>query len=134
MTALDELESRGGRPVLCHRGEIGDAGKGLTLRGLDTKYPDREVEIFLIADGDAVYGYLNICPHQGIPLDLKPDTFLDYAREYIQCTTHGAKFRKHDGMCVDGPCLGRPLVALPVSVDADGAVILGPGDPFRPAG
>jgi nitrite reductase/ring-hydroxylating ferredoxin subunit len=132
MTTSCKPEIRGGRPVLCRRDEIGEAGKGLTLRGLDSKYPDRAVDIFLIADGDAVRCYLNICPHQGTPLDIKPDTFLDHEREYIQCTTHAAKFRKHDGLCVDGPCLGRALVPVPISVAADGAVILGEGDPFRP--
>jgi nitrite reductase/ring-hydroxylating ferredoxin subunit len=127
-----EAEIREGRPVLCYRDEIGEAGKGLTVRGLNSKYPDHPVEIFLIVDDGAVYGYLNICPHQGIPLDLKPDTFLDYERAFIQCTTHGAKFRKHDGMCVEGPCLGQPLLPLSIAVADDGAVVLGDGDPFRP--
>lgn len=132
MTRTATPETRDGRPVLCFRDEIGDAGMGLTLRGLDSKYPDRAVDIFLIADGADVRCYLNICPHQGTPLDLKPDTFLDYERDYIQCTTHAAKFRKHDGVCIEGPCLDRALVPVPISVDTDGAVILGEGDPFRP--
>lgn len=132
MTGDPPAELRNGRRVLCNRAEIGEAGKGLTVPGLNSKYPDHPVEIFLLAEGEAVYCYLNICPHQGIPLDLKPDTFLDYQREYIQCTTHAAKFRKHDGMCVEGPCLGQPLLPVPISVEDDGAVILGEGDPFRP--
>lgn len=132
MTTTYKPEIRDGRPVLCNRADIGEAGKGLTLRGLDSKYPDRPIEIFLIADVDAVWCYLNLCPHQGTPLDIKPDTFLDYEREYIQCTTHAAKFRKHDGMCIEGPCVGRTLVPVPISIAEDGAVILGEGDPFRP--
>ncbi|MEK9661730.1 MAG: Rieske (2Fe-2S) protein [Alphaproteobacteria bacterium] len=133
-TAEASQQERDGRPVLCFRNEIGEAGKGLTVRGLNAKYPDHPVEIFLIADGDTVYGYLNICLHQGIPLDLKPDTFLDYEREYIQCTTHGALFRKHDGLCVEGPCIGQPLLPLNITVADVCAVILGEGDPFRPGG
>ena len=132
MTGANEPELRAGRPVLCYRSDIGETGKGLTVRGLNSKYPDHPVEIFLIADGDAVYCYLNICPHQGIPLDLMPDVFLDYDREFIQCTTHAAKFRKDDGMCVEGPCIDHALMAVPIAVADDGAVILGEGDPFRP--
>jgi nitrite reductase/ring-hydroxylating ferredoxin subunit len=131
MTGETATEMRDGRPVLCHRGDIGEAGKGLTVRGLNGKYPDQPIEIFLIAEGDAVYCYLNVCPHQGTPLDIKPDTFLDYEREYIQCTTHVAKFRKHDGMCVEGPCIDQTLIPVPIAVAEDGAVILLEGDPFR---
>ena len=76
-------------------------------------------------DGDDVHGYFNICPHQGTPLDLKPDVFLDIERKYIQCTTHSAQFQKHDGLCIAGPCAGSKLMKLPITVDDDGAVLLG---------
>ncbi len=60
--------------------------------------------------------FVNDCPHARTPLDWKPGEFLDYDKRYIHCTTHGAKFRIKDGMCVDGPCLGQPLTAVPIVV------------------
>lgn len=118
-------EMRGTRRVICQLGDITEAGKGITLTRIFKDQPERTLDMFLITDGDDVHGYMNICPHQGSPLDLKPDTFLDVEREFIQCTTHMAKFRKHDGMCVSGPCAGQTLMKLPISVDPDGAVLLG---------
>jgi len=129
MTALNDLdekpEMRGNRRVICHIDDIGEAGKGIILTRIARDEPDRTLDLFLVIDGDDVHGYFNICPHQGTPLDLKPDIFLDIERKYIQCTTHSAKFQKHDGLCIGGPCAGQKLMKLPITVDDDGAVLLG---------
>lgn len=121
----EKPEMRGTRRVICHIGDIGEAGKGLSLTRVVKDDPDRTLDLFLVTDGEDVHGYFNICPHQGTPLDLKPDVFLDIERKYIQCTTHSAKFQKHDGLCVGGPCAGSKLMKLPITVDGDGAVLLG---------
>lgn len=118
-------EMRGNRRVICHVGDIGEAGKGLTLKRIIKGDPERTLDIFLVPDGDEVHCYINICPHQGTPLDLKPDVFLDIERKYIQCTTHFAKFQKHDGLCIGGPCTGSKLMKLPITIDDDGVVLLG---------
>jgi nitrite reductase/ring-hydroxylating ferredoxin subunit len=39
------------------------------------------------------------------------------------CSSHGALFRTHDGLCVSGPCKGSHLRPLPVEVRGD-AVLL----------
>ncbi len=122
---FEKPEMRGNRRVICHVDDIGEAGKGLSLRRIVKDDPERTLDLFLVPDGDDVHGYFNICPHQGTPLDLKPDVFLDIERKYIQCTTHMAKFQKHDGMCIKGPCVGSKLMKLPITVDDDGAVLLG---------
>lgn len=121
----DAPEMRGNRRVLCHIDEIGEAGKGFRLQGLYKNKPEAVLPVFVIRDGDAVHCYMNVCPHQGTPLELKPDTFLDVPRELIQCTTHGAKFRKDDGYCVKGPCVGKSLTRFPVHLDTDGMVLFG---------
>lgn len=78
-----------------------------------------------VASGDAavdgLVAFVNDCPHARSPLDWKPGEFLDFERRYILCTTHGAKFRIRDGMCVHGPCLGQPLTPVPLAV-CDGRV------------
>jgi len=121
----EKPEMRGDRRVICQRSDIGEAGKGLTVTRIVKGDPERTLDLFLVTDGDDVHGYFNICPHQGSPLDLKPDVFLDLERKYIQCTTHMARFQKHDGLCIKGPCIGSKLMKLPITVDEDGAVLLG---------
>ena len=119
---------RGDRRVLCHADEIGEAGKGFVLEGVYPDNPDARMPVFVIpgdADG-TLYCYMNVCPHQGTHLELKPDTFLDVDRKLIQCSTHWAMFRKEDGYCVKGPCIGKSLRPLPVMVDDDGMVLFGP--------
>jgi len=76
-----------------------------------------------IADG--LVAYANICPHAWAPMDWTPGEFLDYERRYIHCATHGAKFRIDDGMCIHGPCLGKPLTPIPIVVE-DGTVRIEP--------
>ena len=118
-------EMRGNRRVLCHIDEVGETGKGFVLRGIYQDRPDAVLPVFLIPDEGTVQCYMNMCPHQGITLDMKPDTFLDIERELIQCSTHGAKFRKEDGYCTKGPCVGKSLTKFPVTVDDDGMVLFG---------
>ena len=75
-------EMRGKRRVICHISEIAETGKGLSIKKIIKGDPDRSLDLFLVTDGDEVQGYFNICPHQGTPLDLKPDVFLDVEKKY----------------------------------------------------
>lgn len=76
---------------------------------------------FVVRRGTRVYAYLNTCPHQGNPLNWKPDAFLTKNRELIMCSVHGAIFEVESGVCVGGPCVGRTLRPLSVEV-IDGLV------------
>lgn len=73
----------------------------------------------VVRRGEAVYGYLNRCPHTGGPLDWQPGVFLSLDRQFIQCSTHGARFRVADGFCVSGPCAGASLRRAPVRLNGD---------------
>jgi nitrite reductase/ring-hydroxylating ferredoxin subunit len=82
-----------------------------------------EVEsLFVVRREDAVYGYLNRCPHIGSPLEWQPHEFLDPEGAFIQCAMHGALFRMEDGFCVSGPCAGDSLAPVALEV-IDGRVI-----------
>lgn len=83
------------------------------------------VGIMAIRQAEAVYTYVNSCPHIGTPLDFKPGQFLDMAREYILCSTHGALFRISDGDCISGPCAGKSLKQVPNDI-RDGTVYVRP--------
>ena len=68
---------------ICHLNDLPEGGsKGFTIEaGADTR------EIFVIREGDLVYGYVNRCPHTGVNLDWTPDQFLDSIGEFIQKQT-----------------------------------------------
>ena len=76
-------------------------------------------EIFIIRHGEQLLAYYNRCPHTGAPLNWLPDQFLDNSGAYIQCSGHDALFRIEDGLCVHGPCHGRSLSPVTVTVAAD---------------
>jgi nitrite reductase/ring-hydroxylating ferredoxin subunit len=48
-----------------------------------------------------------------------PDGFLTRDRKRFLCTTHGAQFRLHDGLCTTGPCKGKSLTALAIERDGE---------------
>lgn len=66
--------------------------------------------------------WLNVCPHQGRPLNWAPDKFLKDAHGNLVCAAHGAVFEPADGRCVSGPCRGASLT--PVDVIESGSDIL----------
>lgn len=100
--------------------------------------PDRDARTFLL-DGpggprkavivrrdDAVFGYLNRCPHEGIPLDWGTvSRLVDRGCRHLICHAHSAYFEIEDGFCVEGPCAGDSLEALPVSVESGNVVLAG---------
>ena len=63
-----------------------------------------------------VFGYVDRCPHMGLPLAQKLDDYL--AGGMIACSWHGAMFAVEDGACVGGPCVGASLTRWPVIVAA----------------
>lgn len=77
---------------------------------------------FVIRRGDAVFGYVDRCPHMGLPLAQTPDNYLAPSGALISCSWHGALFESETGACVGGPCRGASLTPWPVSI-VDGAIV-----------
>lgn len=71
---------------------------------------------FVVRQGDRAIGYVDRCPHAGVPLAQRLDDYLSPAGDLIACSWHGALFRVDDGLCVGGPCVGQRLTAWPVTV------------------
>ena len=109
--------------VLCRLEEIEDGeAKGFVIgEGVEQR------DIFVVRDGDRVFGYVNSCPHVGTPLDWTPDEFMNEDGAYIMCRTHGALFEIADGACIAGPCAGDRLTPVAVAVDDAGRVLLAEG-------
>ena len=98
---------------LCALDDIADGA----AKGVEIGEKPKSIGIIVLRNGDNVRGFLNRCPHRGLPLETFPDAFLDATGEQLVCTNHGARFRATDGMCVHGPCLNIALVRMPLRVE-----------------
>ena len=118
--ALPLLAADGGR-ALCRLEDIPDgASKGFAaIAGGFTG-------LMAIRRGNAVFVYVNSCPHIGTPLDWTPNRFLSRDGRTIVCATHGAQFRIDDGVCINGPCIGDSLESVPAEI-RDGTVYVPKG-------
>lgn len=106
------------------RGELGRGWRQLcplahiadkTAKGFPPP-PDRLTGLFAVRQGDAVYVYVNDCPHIGTPLEWVSDRFLSHDGSRIVCATHGAEFRISDGECLRGPCFGDRLEPVMIQI------------------
>ncbi|HEU0201884.1 MAG TPA: Rieske 2Fe-2S domain-containing protein [Burkholderiaceae bacterium] len=75
-----------------------------------------EQSVVILRRGSECWAYVNRCPHFSIPLDFEPGTFATYDGEVLMCAHHSALFRFEDGRCIDGPCAGQRLEAVPIRV------------------
>lgn len=92
--------------------DIPDGGS----EGFYTETSDGRLLYMVVRRGDEVFVYMNACPHTGMPLDFQPGRFLTADGDLIQCSTHGAKFRIEDGVCVSGPCIGDHLTSVKTEI------------------
>ena len=100
--SLDDILDPGTRQFLWEEGE----------------YP---LAFFLVRQRNEVFAYVNQCPHAGHQLNWMPDRFLTRDGGLILCNSHGARFRIHDGFCVEGPCSGENL--RPIAIEMKGEKI-----------
>lgn len=106
---------------LCALDTIADGtGKEVVVGDDETTWPFR---MFVVRRGDDVWGYVNTCPHQHIPLNYFPDRFVSADEQFIMCANHGALFGFDDGYCVSGPCAGESLQRVPVKIRDDLVVV-----------
>lgn len=107
---------------VCARGELqGDVVKAVALpRGSDGR--PREALVLLGSDGEP-RAYLNRCRHLPIPIDGGSKRYLTQGGEHLLCGTHGAMFRRDDGVCIAGPCLKLALESIPI-VEENGVLYI----------
>lgn len=103
---------------LCEMSELADPGS----RDFRFRQGDALFAGFVVRVGEAVFGYVDSCPHAGWPLGGPSGRHLTREGDLILCAAHGALFRREDGVCTSGPCYGRALERWAVTV-ADGAVV-----------
>ncbi|USU17584.1 Rieske (2Fe-2S) protein [Paraburkholderia fungorum] len=81
--------------------------------------------VVVVRRGQQVWAYVNRCPHFSVPLDFEPGIVSCYRAQVLMCAHHSALFRFDDGRCIEGPCEGAALEAVPVDLDGDEWVVLG---------
>ena len=97
---------------LCRLGDIADPG----ARCFVIQLRAGRFHGFVVRRGRDVAGYVDRCPHMGLPLAQTIDDYLTPATSHIACSWHGALFDIETGLCVAGPCLGNALTKWPVCV------------------
>jgi nitrite reductase/ring-hydroxylating ferredoxin subunit len=103
--------------ILCRLGDIAD---GKSKGFLPIMRDDR---VLAVRRGDDVFVYMNSCPHEWVPMDLRKDYFLTGNGQEIMCYAHSAHFSIDSGVCTAGPCLNKELIKVPHRME-DGAVII----------
>ncbi len=104
--------------VLCGLADLPDPG----ARGFMFRQGEALFLGFVTRIDGAVAGWVDRCPHAGLPLAMAPNRYLTREGDLILCATHGALFRPADGRCVGGPCAGQALGSWPVRVEAGSVV------------
>ncbi|WP_375429388.1 Rieske (2Fe-2S) protein [uncultured Sphingomonas sp.] len=77
---------------------------------------------FVVRQGVDVHGYVDRCPHAGLPLAKVLDDYLTPSGDLIACGWHSALFDIETGVCRGGPCVGASLTPWPVEV-RDGIIV-----------
>ena len=103
---------------LCALADIADPGaKGFMFRQGEALFMG-----FVVRRDGVVRGWIDRCPHTGLPLAPVPDRYLTRENDLILCGSHGALFRIGGGACIAGPCAGRALWPWPVRVEGEDVV------------
>lgn len=93
------------------------------LEARESASEDQRKRFFVVRKNGRYYAYRNICPHAGAPLNWNTNQFLTYDNQFLLCSLHGAIFEIETGNCIDGPCKGDRLTAVPFEI-ADGNIIV----------
>jgi nitrite reductase/ring-hydroxylating ferredoxin subunit len=102
---------------LCSLDEVPDGG----ARVIDAS--DAGKPVIVVRRGAKVWAYVNRCPHFSVPLNYEPGLVHCYRSQVLMCAHHSAMFRFEDGRCIEGPCAGASLDAVPVVVDEDSLAV-----------
>lgn len=106
----------GARPApgtrLCALADLSDPG----ARGFAFRQGEALFHGFIVRAGGEVRGWIDRCPHAGLPLAFAADRYLSREGDLILCGSHGALFRL-DGLCIGGPCAGKRLTPWPVTLE-----------------
>jgi nitrite reductase/ring-hydroxylating ferredoxin subunit len=113
----DRLTATPAGVTLCALADLPDPG----ARNFVLQIGERYFHGFVVRRGEVVTGFVDACPHMGLPLAKQLDDYLTDDGQLIECDWHGALFRTDDGLCVGGPCTGQSL--RPWAVEIVGGLV-----------
>ncbi|PLX36564.1 MAG: hypothetical protein C0606_14915 [Hyphomicrobiales bacterium] len=120
MTAAAALIARFAGSRLLAASTLGDPDAQSVVLG---EGADR-LDVVVIRVGGAISAFVNECPHAFTTLETFDGQFLDREDpDILVCSTHGARFRRGDGLCVAGPCRDKRLIPVPLHI-ADGEIAI----------
>lgn len=99
--------------------------RGFHLMRVEADGTERAWPIVIVRWGRQVFGYVNKCPHNEVNLDWERNQFLDPNGIRLMCGKHGALFDLGTGECIDGPCKGRSLERIALSLIDDDICVSG---------
>jgi nitrite reductase/ring-hydroxylating ferredoxin subunit len=103
--------------AICSMSDIpSQKARGFHLVRVEEDGSARPWQIVVVRWGRQVFGYVNKCPHDGVNLDWERNQFFDPNGIRLMCGKHGALFELGTGMCIEGPCKGRSLQPVALSV------------------
>ena len=130
---VDELQTVAGRPadeprvfatpVGVRLGPLDQIADG-RARGFVVRMRAGRFHGFVVRRGAEAFGWMDRCPHAGLPLAQRLDDYLTPDGSLVACSWHAALFDPATGACVGGPCSGAGLTAWPVRV-VDGEIVTG---------
>jgi nitrite reductase/ring-hydroxylating ferredoxin subunit len=104
---------------ICSLEEIPDGGAHLVQLSAEGK----NTSLLVLRSGDCCYGYINQCPHFGVPLAATDSQLIYSAHRWVKCNVHYSRFRWADGLCEAGECDGEFLQEVPLKIQ-NGKVIV----------
>lgn len=119
----DNWKSYPGAPrpgtFICRAREIpAGSSRGFDLAG----FP-----VLLVRVETQLYGYVNTCPHQYLPLDYRKIDVLSTDHMHLICSNHQACFDVKSGQGTAGLGLGCALDSLPVAENGSGDIVVAAG-------
>ncbi len=100
--------------AVCGLGDIADGGGRIFSFG-----EGKDIfRLLVLRSGEHCFGYVNRCPHFGVPLAERDEQLITIAHQAVKCNVHYSRFRWQDGYCEDGECVGESLQAVPLAVAA----------------
>jgi nitrite reductase/ring-hydroxylating ferredoxin subunit len=116
-------------PVL---GRLPDFPDGAAAAASYRRADGREVAVLVVRRGAELRAYLDLCPHQYLPLTWRGGRVLSADGERLRCSNHGAEFAVEDGRGISGPGSACGLTPVPLRVEPDGTLVVA-DDPPRAA-
>ena len=112
--------------AICSMSDIpSQKARGFQLARIEEDGTERPFSLIVVRWGRQVFGYVNKCPHDGVNLDWERNQFLDPNGIRLMCGKHGATFELGTGMCIEGPCKGRSLTPVALSIIDDDICVTG---------